>query len=469
MGKKITDILLTVVPPWDCEKPPLGAASLATYLKSRGISVEVMDMNVEVYHKAPQDIRNNWNSHGISFWLENEFITKYAQDFRNYVFRIMSYDCEILGFSVNTSTSLYFLKELISQIKKRGPDKMIVVGGAGCFFSQDRDVFSEHSVDFFVIGKGEFALEWLMGKLESGDSIETDEKCRVTKEQNGALIIEWLQSYSLDKLPFPTFEEFDFSLYTRKVLPVRWSQGCIRACAFCLDRIFSGAYNSGSVSRAISGINFYIEKYGIKEFRFIDNLINGALPQLSELCDCIIKEDLPMCWEGQLVVRADMDKPFFVKLKMAKCCRLELGVESFSDKVLSVMKKGFRAGDAIKNIIDAKSAGLNVAIFIIVGFPGEEEADFEETIETIKKCRKYIDEIGNLTLCSIPFGTDMYVNPEKYNIAVQERKDLKDFWLKWSTKDDSNNFQIRLNRLQKLKGVLDNLKITYKDNTKLVI
>jgi radical SAM superfamily enzyme YgiQ (UPF0313 family) len=464
METRKTDIVLTVVPPWDCEKPPLGAASLATYLKSAGLSVEVMDMNIELYHRTPVNIRNRWNGQEVSFWLENEFIAKYNKDFQDYIEKILSYECKIFGFSINTSVSVYFLKELIIQIKKRKPDKMVAVGGPGCFFRQDREIFTAASVDFFVIGKGEFALEWLMRNLAAGNSLKGDEKCSVTKEENGSYCIEWRQKYSLDALPFPTFEEFKFSLYTQKILPVGWSQGCIRTCAFCLDKIFSGAYNPGSVSRAVSGIKFYIDTYGINSFRFIDNLINGDLRRLSELCDSIINEDLPIYWDGQVAVRSDMDRGIFTKLKMAKCGRLELGVESFSDKVLSAMHKGFKADDAIQNIIDAKEAGLKVAIFIIVGFPQEEEADFEETIENIRKYREYLDEIGNLTLCSIPSGTDMYLNPDKYNIAVGENKNLKEFWLKWRTKDNSNNFQIRLKRFQKLKRVLDEFKITYKDN-----
>lgn len=190
---------------------------------------------------------------------------------------------------------------------------------------------------------------------------------------------------------------------------------------------------------------------------------------LAELCNSIIKEELPVNWEGQIVVRPDMDKSFFAKLKTAKCKKLELGIESFSDKVLSAMNKGFKVKEAIQNIIDAKAAGLDVSVFIIIGFPGEEEADFKETIENIERYHEYIDEIGNLTLCSIPFGTDMYINPDKYNIASQCRQELKEFWLKWSTKDNSNNFEVRLNRLQKLRGVLDSLGIAYNDNLKAVI
>ncbi|MDP3041328.1 MAG: radical SAM protein [Candidatus Omnitrophota bacterium] len=469
MVQQNNGILLINIPPWDFEKPPLGVACLATYLKSIGVSVEVMDINIEIYHKSPENIKSKWSDIAASVWLEKEFAVKYDNDFQKYVDRIISYGYKILGFSINTTMSIGFLKRLILQIKRADPDKIIVVGGPGCFFSHTLANFRGDFVNYFVIGKGEFALEWLLTKLSAGDSLKNDEKCRINKEENGCLRIEGIKEYPIDSLPLPTFEEFNLKLYTRAVLPVRWSQGCIRSCAFCLDKIFSGDYSPGSVERVVAGIKFYIDKYGIKEFYFIDNLINGDLRLLVELCDRIIKEDLSIVWNGQIAVRADMDKAIFVKLKMAKCKWLNFGVESFSDKVLLAMNKGFKAENVVQNMVDAKAAGLNVAIFIIVGFPGEEEADFEETTENIKRYHEYIDSIANLNLCSISFGTDMSNNLEKYNIIAQEQELSQEFWLKWHTKDNKNNFEIRLKRLLKLRSILEEFKIPFKDNYGLIV
>jgi len=469
MREKNNGILLINVPPWDIEKPPLGAACLATHLKSIGTPVEVMDINIEIYHKAPENIKRNWVDIETSVWLEKEFASKGNNDFQNYTDRILSYGYKTIGFSINTTMSIGFLKRLIFKIRMAEPDKIIVAGGPACFFLRTAGDFRSDFANYFVIGKGESALEWLLTKLAGAEPFESDKKCRVNKEENGSLLIEEVKESPADTLPLPTFEEFNLNLYTRAVLPVRWSQGCIRNCAFCLDKIISGYYKPGSAERVAAGIKFYVARYGIKEFHFIDNLINGNLQLLIELCDYIIKEDLPITWNGQIAVRADMDKTIFVKLKMAKCKWLNFGVESFSDKVLSAMNKGFKAEHAIQNIVDAKAAGLNVAIFLIVGFPGEEEADFEETVENIKRYHEYIDSVANLNLCSVAFGSDMYNNLEKFNIVAQEEKLSPEFWLKWHTKDNKNNFEIRLKRLLKLRNILEELNIPFKDNYELIV
>lgn len=468
MAQQKSDMLLIVVPPWDYEKPSLGVAYLATYLKSKGASVEIMDINIELYLKSTDTVKNNWINQASFFWLQKEVIDKYTKEIEDIAERILSYESKVLGFSVNTANSIYFLKELLLRIRKKESDKIIVVGGPGCFFPHERQIFLGNLVDFFIIGKGEVALEWLLRKMGIIDYSKIDEKRITVKKENDYLCVEGVQGFSLDTLPLPTFEEFDLNLYTRPVLPILWSEGCIRSCAFCLDKIFSGAYRPSSALRIINGIKFYIEKYKVRNFRFVDNLINGNLQYLDEFCDYLIKENILIDWGGQIVVRADMAKPIFEKMKAAKCNRLELGVESFSDRVLCVMKKGFRAQEAIRNIIDAKTSGLNVSIFIIIGFPGETEMDFEKTIKNIKKYREYIDEVGNLTLCCIPFGTDLYNNPQNYNIASEGPKVLKEFWLKWHTKDNSNNFEVRSKRLKRLTGVFYELQIPFQDNMKLV-
>jgi len=463
-----SDILLVVVPPWDVEKPSLGVAFLATFLKSIHVTVEVLDINIEFYNKCPEGIKRKWNNHDALFWLEEESNAICARLIDDMVEDVLAYDSKILGFSVNTSNSIYFLRELLKKIKLRAPEKIIIVGGPGCFHEHERKVLEENRVDFFVIGKGEFALQGLLWKLGAIDYKGAPDICTITKEGKNHFCVEGVKQYSLDSMPLPTFEEFRLTSYSQEVFPILWNEGCIRNCAFCLDRLFSGEYRPGNVSRVIEAIKFYIRKYGMKNFRFVDNLINGDLNNLALFCTRIINENIEVSWDGQIVVRPDMDKPFFERLKKAGCRRLDLGVESFSDRVLGYMRKGFLSDDAVRNIIDAKSVGLEVSIFIIVGFPGEEESDFEKTIANIRDYRQYIDAVGSLTLSSVPFGTDMYINPAKYNIASQDRQVLKEFWLKWRTIDNSNNFQIRLKRLQRLSGVLNELKIPYKDNFKLV-
>ena len=62
---------------------------------------------------------------------------------------------------------------------------------------------------------------------------------------------------------------------------------------------------------------------------------------------------------------------------------LHLPVQSGSDRVLSLMKRGYTAADFVERIDKVKRArpGISIATDLIVGFPGETEEDFEQTLE----------------------------------------------------------------------------------------
>jgi tRNA-2-methylthio-N6-dimethylallyladenosine synthase len=71
------------------------------------------------------------------------------------------------------------------------------------------------------------------------------------------------------------------------------------------------------------------------------------------------------------------------------CEWIHLPVQSGSDRVLRAMRRGHTAGDYLQRIAAIKNARRRMAVTsdIIVGFPGETEADFRATL-------KLIDEVG---------------------------------------------------------------------------
>jgi tRNA-2-methylthio-N6-dimethylallyladenosine synthase len=68
---------------------------------------------------------------------------------------------------------------------------------------------------------------------------------------------------------------------------------------------------------------------------------------------------------------------------------LHLPVQSGSDRILGMMKRGYTRADYLRRIERVRSArpGLSLSSDFIVGFPGETEADFEQTLSLI-------DEVG---------------------------------------------------------------------------
>ena len=66
----------------------------------------------------------------------------------------------------------------------------------------------------------------------------------------------------------------------------------------------------------------------------------------------------------------------------AVCEQLHLPLQSGSDKVLRAMRRGYTARRYLERLAEARAAVEDLAVTtdVIVGFPGETEADFEDTL-----------------------------------------------------------------------------------------
>ncbi|MBI5248533.1 MAG: radical SAM protein, partial [Desulfomonile tiedjei] len=84
------------------------------------------------------------------------------------------------------------------------------------------------------------------------------------------------------------------------------------------------------------------------------------------------------------------------------CEHIHLPLQSGSDKILRVMRRGYAFSDYFKKIdmLRDKIPGVALTTDIIVGFPGETEEDFEDTLSAMKRIR--YDQIFSFKYSSRP-------------------------------------------------------------------
>jgi radical SAM superfamily enzyme YgiQ (UPF0313 family) len=75
-------------------------------------------------------------------------------------------------------------------------------------------------------------------------------------------------------------------------------------------------------------------------------------------------------------------------MKEAGCTALQFGIESGSVRRLKRMGKLFSRADAEKVLRLSAQAGINNWVNLIVGFPGETESDFQETVSFVRSNRR---------------------------------------------------------------------------------
>ena len=114
-----------------------------------------------------------------------------------------------------------------------------------------------------------------------------------------------------------------------------------------------------------------------------------------------------------------MSYDFLLKMKKAGFNGLCYGVESGSEKILNKFGKKIKIETIERVIKDTYSVGIDIAIDILVGLPGESDDDFKQTLDFLTRNRKFIKQVGVNYFGILPYSY-IYDNREKFEFVPGE-------------------------------------------------
>jgi len=183
--------------------------------------------------------------------------------------------------------------------------------------------------------------------------------------------------------------------------------GCDRRCSYCIVPAVRGREWSRSGERVVSEVRQLAES-GIREVTLLGQSVmsygrkNAVWPE-SHASAMGLGEPLPRLLEavsgvgGIERVRFTSGHPSGCTEELARamselppvCEHLHLPVQSGADRILKLMRRGYLSDDYRRAAarLRSKMPGMGLTTDIIVGFPSETEAEFEQT-------RAFMDEIG---------------------------------------------------------------------------
>jgi anaerobic magnesium-protoporphyrin IX monomethyl ester cyclase len=143
-------------------------------------------------------------------------------------------------------------------------------------------------------------------------------------------------------------------------------------------------------------------------------------------------------------------------MKVTGCIHLAWGLESGCQRVLELMNKRFFDMELAKKVIvDTYEVGINQSISLIAGFPGETEEMFGETLVFLREYRRYFSKVSVQPMMIVN-NSLVYEKYQQYGIDYANSRD----GLKWKSIDGSNNYEMRLERVEQLKSLLKDKIIT---------
>jgi tRNA-2-methylthio-N6-dimethylallyladenosine synthase len=170
-------------------------------------------------------------------------------------------------------------------------------------------------------------------------------------------------------------------------------RGCDKFCAFCIVPYVRGRERSLPMAEVMRQVE-HAAAEGFKEIVFLGQTVNAYRDRDLDFADLLRAADRV---EGIERIRftsphpADMtDRAVDAIAECAKVCpHVHLPLQSGSDAVLDRMRRTYTIGRYEALVAKLRSAvpGLALTTDIIVGFPGETEADFEETRSAMRRIR----------------------------------------------------------------------------------
>jgi len=120
------------------------------------------------------------------------------------------------------------------------------------------------------------------------------------------------------------------------------------------------------------------------------------------------------------------------------------------------MHKTFTADISEQNIRSAKKAGIETEIFVMIGFPGENDYDFNRTYNFIKRNQFYINTIKSINTLHLVAGTEVF---EKGSDSFGMKSLPRENWhYLWETRK-GNTYKIRNKRAKALVSLAGSLGI----------
>lgn len=187
---------------------------------------------------------------------------------------------------------------------------------------------------------------------------------------------------------------------------IKIAEGCNRFCSFCAIPLITGRFKSRSIEEIVSEVKMLVGR-GIHEFNVIAQDLSSygvdlyGKMKLSELIDTIAGID-GVEWI-RLHYAYPAEFPYEVLDVMNKhknvCRYLDIALQHISDPVLKNMRRHI-TGEETRRLIDRirkTVPGIHIRTTLMVGFPGEGEAEFEELLEFVKSTR--FERMGAFAYC----------------------------------------------------------------------
>jgi radical SAM superfamily enzyme YgiQ (UPF0313 family) len=263
-------------------------------------------------------------------------------------------------------------------VKRRWPDRTVVLGGVGAKSVEEKVLRRFPWIDVIARGEGERTGPELLGALKRGSDLAA--VAGLSYRQGGAIRHnpDRPRIQDLDAIPFPAWHKIDLREYAGYGMMT--SRGCPYPCTFCsVAPIWNWESRSRSPAGIVREMKALHEQAGVDLFLFQDEFFVSGKRQVMAFCEELRRTGLRLEWKAFGRVNL-VDREMMEAMARAGCLELRFGIESGSDQVLERIRKGFTAAQSLEVVPMAVEIFPRVDAFFVWGFPFETMEDFHQSL-----------------------------------------------------------------------------------------
>jgi tRNA-2-methylthio-N6-dimethylallyladenosine synthase len=299
-------------------------------------------------------------------------------------------------------------------LKNKSPGVIICIGGCTAQSLRDKIQKDFPFVDI-VFGTGNISsfLLILEKRLKTGRIICDTSGIDITRRSNGHVNTLKVENFEERPQSMPECNENNYlnasrALGFKSLIPV--TVGCNNFCSYCIVPYVRGKERSVYPHTVLNKIKNLVESDGVVEVTLLGQNVNSYgldfktqqyIDGESDKCRKVMNFaqllESVAAVNGLKRIRFMTSHPKDFSDELIRVIsqnkniskHIHLPLQAGSDKILALMNRKYLIKDYIELYEKIKTALPDCAITtdIIVGFPGEEEADFLKTLETVKKLR----------------------------------------------------------------------------------
>jgi radical SAM superfamily enzyme YgiQ (UPF0313 family) len=338
--------------------PPLGLLYISSHLKARGIDTSLFDTTFASLESLERHLRAT-NPPVVGIYSNLMTRTK--------VLQVMA-----------------LAKDVGSVVVVGGPDPVNYL-----------DEYLSRGADVVAVGEGELTLEDLVPHLRKHGVRDLERVPGIAfRDPSGEIVRTEPRPMiaDLDGQPFPDRAAIDQRAYIdvwRKhhgmgSVSLITARGCPFTCTWCSHSVFGYSHRRRSPKNVVDEVEQIVAAYSPDLLWYADDVFTINHKWLFDYSTELERRGFRLPFET--ISREDrLNEDVIQTLARMGCYRLWIGAESGSQKVLDAMKRRTNAERVRSMVHLLQKYGIEVGLFIMLGYEGEAREDLEATVEHLKQ------------------------------------------------------------------------------------